>query len=76
MVGRGLYMLSRVSKVSAGIIAHLAHHVPTALILVGKKIMKKMIGAKNLGFFSSRSLRTIKKYISLAQSVFLSLYIF
>merc|ERR1719491_2113600 len=30
-------------KVSTGIIAHLAQLVPTALILMGKKIMKNMI---------------------------------
>ena len=43
MVDRGVSMVSRVSIVSARIIAHLAHHVPPALILVGKKIMKNMI---------------------------------
>merc|ERR1719491_951586 len=43
MVDREVSRVSRVDRVSAGIIAHLAHHVPPALILVGKKIMKNMI---------------------------------
>ena len=43
MVGRKVSMVSRMGKVSEGIIAHLAHHVPPALILVGKTIMKNMI---------------------------------
>ena len=34
------------------------------------------LGAKYLGFFSSRSLKTREKYISFAQLVLLSLYIF
>ena len=35
-----------------------------------------MIGAKYLGFFSSPFLKTREKYISFAQLVLLSLYIF
>ena len=38
--------------------------------------MKKYNGAKYLSFFSSRSLKTREKYISFAQLVLLSLYIF
>ena len=34
------------------------------------------LGAKYLGFFSSRPLKTREKYISFAQLVLLSLYIF
>ena len=34
------------------------------------------LGAKYLGFFSSHSLKTREKYISFAQLVLLSLYIF
>ena len=34
------------------------------------------ISAKYMGFFSSRSLKTREKYISFAQLVLLSLYIF
>ena len=37
---------------------------------------KAALGAKYLSFFSSRSLKTREKYISFAQLVFLSLYIF
>ena len=33
-------------------------------------------GTKYLGLFSSRSLKTREKYVSFAQLVFLSLYIF
>ena len=40
------------------------------------KILSDHLGAKYLGFFSSRSLKTREKYISFAQLVLLSLYIF
>ena len=39
-------------------------------------IAKDIIGAKYLGFFSSRSLKMREKYISFALLVLLSLYIF
>ena len=41
-----------------------------------KQISYENLGAKYLGFFSSRSLKTREKYISFAQLVLLSLYIF
>ena len=43
---------------------------------IGGGLSSTYKGSKYLGFFSSRSLKTREKYISFAQLVLLSLYIF
>ena len=58
------------------IIAGDCQNAEEKFIQISTEFVQAITGAKYLGFFSARSLKTREKYISFSQLVLLSLYIF